>query len=593
MKKKALLGLVTVAGLTLTLAACGGNSSKGTSSSSDSATADTGDFKLKTTNTKEAIKDGTLEIGVVSDTAFTGIFSDAFKDLDLDTTFFSPANEGLFNTDKDLKMTDGAAKIKFDEDAKTVTITMTDGVKWSDGKDVNADDLEFPYLVIGNKDYTGVRYDSSMKNIVGMEDYHDGKADTISGIKKVNDKEIQITYKEMTPSMLQNASSGVLGYAMPKHTFDGIAIKDMASSDPVRKNPVTFGPYVISKITAGESVEFTPNKYYYGGTPKLSKIVMKTVPTSSATASMKSKEFDIYEGMPSSEYTSWKDLSGYELLGQQNTAYNYIGFKLGKWDSEKGVNVYDSSSKMADKSLRQAIGYAIDNEAIAQKLYNGLQTRANSLIVPAFGTKHDKDLKGYTQDVKKAKKLLDDAGYKDTDGDGYREDKNGKKLEINFAFRDGGTTAKSLAEYYIQAWKEVGLDVKLATGRLIEVNSFYDKLQNDDPSIDMYQAGWSTGYDPDQSGLYGEDAQFNFTRFVSDENTKLIKKMSSKDAFDDEKAAKIYKEWQEYANDQAFVIPTTYSFDVTPVSDRVTGYDISRDLDHNVFAEVGVTSENR
>ncbi len=63
MKKKALLGLVTVAGLTLTLAACGGNSSKGTSSSSDSATADTGDFKLKTTNTKEAIKDGTLEIG--------------------------------------------------------------------------------------------------------------------------------------------------------------------------------------------------------------------------------------------------------------------------------------------------------------------------------------------------------------------------------------------------------------------------------------------------------------------------------------------------------------------------------------------------
>ncbi len=109
----------------------------------------------------------------------------------------------------------------------------------------------------------------------------------------------------------------------------------------------------------------------------------------------------------------------------------------------------------------------------------------------------------------------------------------------------------------------------------------------------MYQAGWSTGYDPDQSGLYGEDAQFNFTRFVSDENTKLIKEMSSKDAFDDEKAAKIYKEWQEYANDQAFVIPTTYSFDVTPVSDRVTGYDISRDLDHNVFAEVGVTSENR
>ena len=592
MKKKALLGLVTVAGLTLTLAACGGNSSKGTSSSSDSATADTGDFKLKTSNTKEAVKGGTLEIAEVSDTAFTGIFNDAFSEMALDSTFFGPANESLFTYDKDLKIKDGAAKVKFDEAAKSVTITLRDDLKWSDGKDVTADDLVFPYEVIGDKDYTGVRYDSSMKNIIGMEDYHDGKADSISGIKKDNDKQITISYKEFTPSILQGGG-GVWSSAMPKHAFEGIAVKDMPASDPVRKNPITFGPYVVSKITAGESVEFTPNKYYYGGTPKLSKIIMKTLPTSSATASMKSKEFDIYDGMPNSEYTSWKDLGGYELLGQQDTAYNYIGFKLGKWDDTKGVNVTDSNAKMADKSLRQAIGYAIDNEAIAQKLYNGLQTRANSLIVPAFGTKYDKDLKGYTQDVKKAKKLLDDAGYKDTDGDGYREDKNGKKLEINFAFRDGGTTAKSLAEYYIQAWKEVGLDVKLATGRLIEVNSFYDKIQNDDPSIDMYQAGWSTGFDPDQSGLYGEDAKFNFTRFVSDENTKLIKEMQSKDAFDDAKAAKIYKNWQEYANEESFVIPTTYTFVVTPVSDRVTGYDISRDLDYNVYAKIGVTSDKR
>ena len=592
MKKKALLGLVTVAGLTLTLAACGGNSSKGTSSSSDSATADTGDFKLKTSNTKEAVKGGTLEIAEVSDTAFTGIFNDAFSEMALDSTFFGPANESLFTYDKDLKIKDGAAKVKFDEAAKSVTITLRDDLKWSDGKDVTADDLVFPYEVIGDKDYTGVRYDSSMKNIIGMEDYHDGKADSISGIKKDNDKQITISYKEFTPSILQGGG-GVWSSAMPKHAFEGIAVKDMPASDPVRKNPITFGPYVVNKITAGESVEFTPNKYYYGGTPKLSKIIMKTLPTSSATASMKSKEFDIYDGMPNSEYTSWKDLGGYELLGQQDTAYNYIGFKLGKWDDTKGVNVTDSNAKMADKSLRQAIGYAIDNEAIAQKLYNGLQTRANSLIVPAFGTKYDKDLKGYTQDVKKAKKLLDDAGYKDTDGDGYREDKNGKKLEINFAFRDGGTTAKSLAEYYIQAWKEVGLDVKLATGRLIEVNSFYDKIQNDDPSIDMYQAGWSTGFDPDQSGLYGEDAKFNFTRFVSDENTKLIKEMQSKDAFDDAKAAKIYKNWQEYANEEAFVIPTTYTFVVTPVSDRVTGYDISRDLDYNVYAKIGVTSDKR
>ena len=72
-------------------------------------------------------------------------------------------------------------------------------MKWSDGKDVTADDVIFSYEVIGHKDYTGIRYDDNFTNIVGMEDYHDGKSPTISGIEKVNDKEVKITYKRSSP----------------------------------------------------------------------------------------------------------------------------------------------------------------------------------------------------------------------------------------------------------------------------------------------------------------------------------------------------------------------------------------------------------
>ena len=80
---------------------------------------------------------------------------------------------------------------------------------------------------------------------------------------------------------------------------------------------------------------------------------------------------------------------------------------------------------------------------------------------------HDADLKGFTQDIDKANKLLDDAGYKDVDGDGIREDKDGNKLTINFASMSGGETAQPLADYYVQQWKEIGLDVQYTTGRLI------------------------------------------------------------------------------------------------------------------------------
>ena len=89
---------------------------------------------------------------------------------------------------------------------------------------------------------------------------------------------------------------------------------------------------------------------------------------------------------------------------------------------------YNPDSKMADKSLRQAMGYALDNNAVGERFYAGLRSNATSLIPPVFQSYHDDEMKGFTQDLDKAKKLLDDAGYKDVDDDGLREDKDGNKL---------------------------------------------------------------------------------------------------------------------------------------------------------------------
>ncbi len=131
---------------------------------------------------------------------------------------------------------------------------------------------------------------------------------------------------------------------------------------------------------------------------------------------------------------------------------------------------------MADKSLRQAMGYALDNDAVGSRFYNGLRTNATTLIPPVFGTLHNTEVEGYTLNIDKANQLLDDAGYKDVDGDGMREDKNGEKLTINFASMSGGETAQPLADYYIQQWNEIGLDIH-NTGRLIDFQAFYDKLK--------------------------------------------------------------------------------------------------------------------
>ncbi|NKD28004.1 oligopeptide ABC transporter substrate-binding protein [Enterococcus casseliflavus] len=593
--KKNIFGMVTLLSV-LALAACGSNGGGTDSSGGGNAATETEDIStmpVEVSNDEEAIEGGTLDVAVVMDTQFQGLFVPEFYQDSYDSYFMEPSNETLFLYDSDFKIVDGgAANLELDEDNNTATITLRDNLKWSDGEDVTSDDVIFSYEVIGHKDYTGIRYDNNFTNIVGMEDYHDGKADTISGITKESDKVVKIQYKEVHPGMLQ-AGGGVYESALPKHAFEGIEVKDMESSDPVRKNPVVFGPYVMSNIVAGESVEYVPNEYYYGGAPKMDKLSFKAVPSASIVEGLNAKQYDVVYSMPTDTYPTYKDVDGYQILGRPEQAYTYLGFKLGTWNEEENKVNYNPESKMADKALRQAMGYAIDNDAVGSRFYNGLRSNATTLIPPVFGTLHNTEVEGYTLNIDKANQLLDDAGYKDVDGDGMREDKNGEKLTINFASMSGGETAQPLSDYYIQQWNEIGLDVQYTTGRLIDFQAFYDKLKNDDPEIDVFQAAWGTGSDPSPSGLYGPNAAFNYTRFESEENTKLLDAIDSKDSFDDAKRKEAFDAWQEYAANEAFVIPTLYRNQVMPVSNRVKDFSWAYDIDHNRWATVSVTAESR
>ncbi|MDR0921925.1 MAG: oligopeptide ABC transporter substrate-binding protein [Lactobacillales bacterium] len=588
MKSKRILGLIGLATISVVaLAACGSNNAGKKNSGTE--TEDASKFPLTTADKSKAKQGGTLNVAVVMDTQFQGMFEwEMYQDA-YDASFMAISHEGLFKTDETFKIVDGgAADLKLDKEKKTATVTLKDNVKWNDGETVNSDDLLYPYLIIGAKDSPSTRYDDNFSNIVGMDDYHSGKAKEISGITKDNDKQITIQFNEVDPGMLQ-AGGAIWGYAAPYHQLKDIPIADLASSDAVRKNPLSFGPYYMNSIVKGESVEYLPNKYYHGSKPKLDKIIAKGVPSDSIVEAMKAKKYDLVQSMPTDTYDTYKDTEGYSMLGGWDTAYSYLGFKLGKFDKEAEKNVTDKNAKMANKSLRQAMAYALDWDSIGNKFYSGLRTRANSAIIPAFGDLHasDSEVPGYKLDLDKAKKLLDDAGYKDTDKDGFREDPKGNKLEINFASMAGGDTAQPIADYEIQQWKKIGLNVKLTTGRLIDFQAFYDKIQNDDPSVDVYAAAWGTGTDPSPTSIYGPNTAWNYTRFVSDENTKLLKNIDSNKSFDDKYRKEAFNAWQKYASEEAFFVPTQFRYAVVPVSDKVVGYSIANDV-YTPYANIGL-----
>ena len=552
----------------LTLVACGKNSN-----TANNQNAKTASKFPQAVPVKEAKQGGTLKYAIKTDTPFTGIFSDELSTTAIDSSVAEPGEESLFDTDDSYKITNkGPATMKLDRNAKTITITVKKGVKWSDGKQVTAKDLEYPYEILANKKTKAQRYSSQLEEIEGVKEYHQGKSKTISGIEMPdgdNGRTVVLHFKEMKPGMLYSGNGYFWESAAPYHYLKNIPFEKLQSSDQIRKKPLYFGPYKVEKIVRGQSVTWVPNKYYWRGKPKLDKIVSQVISQNSISQGIKSRKFDVAE-VVNDQWNEVKDTKGVNFVAQIPLAYHYIGFKVGKWDAKQDKNVMNPNAKMNNKALRQAMGYAVNVDSVDQHYTSGLSFRIPTLIPAQFGDYFDKDAKGYNYNLKKANQLLDKAGYKKKGK--WRVQPNGKPLTINFMAMTGSSAQEPTVQNYIQQWQKIGLNVKLLGGRLTEFNSFYDKIQNDDPQVDVYMAGWSLASEPSPASMYGESSPMNYSRFATSKNNKLLNEIDSQKSFNHSYRVEKFHQWQEYMNDQAYVLPLDNSYKVIAVNNKLTGY---------------------
>ena len=566
-KIKVLGSLGVVSAAALSLAACGNKSTM-----SNEETKTVSKFPVQTP-IKTAKKGGTIKVAEVVDTPFTGIFNEELQMNQPDADVSSPGQESLFDTDDQYKINDkGAATLRLDRKAKTVTITLKKGVKWSDGKQVTAKDVEFAYEIIANKATKSQRYASQFNIINGMKEYHEGKAKTISGIEMPDGpqgRKVILHCKELKPGMYYSGNGYIWENAAPYHYLKNIPFDKLESSDRLRKDPLFFGPYKVKNIVRGQSVTWIHNKYYWRGQPKLDKIIYQVVSPNSASQAIKNHKFDIIR-VTNSQWKQVKDTKDVTFVAKIPLYYSYLSFKVGKWDSKNSKNLMNPKAKMNNKSLRQAIAYAMNTDAVYKHYTDGLSFQIPTLIPAQFGDYFDKSVKGYNYDLKKANKILDKAGYKKKGK--WRVQPNGKPLTIHFMTMSGNSIQQPIMQNFIQQWHKIGLNVKLVGGRLTEFNSFYDKVQHDSPDVDMFMAAWGLSTEPSQEQMYSEGTMSNYSRFVTPENTRLIKEMDSQKSFNHKYRVEKFHEWQQYMFDEAYVVPLYNAYQIDAVNSKLTGY---------------------
>ena len=585
MKFKKVLALIS--GMLL-LASCGGINDGGAKDAKkevvDVSTVES-QYPSYVENEGNPVETSVLKVAVVSDSPFRGIFNGFLYSDSLDGSFMASTMNGAFPIDPDLKIIldsdETPIKVSVNPEEKTVTYKINPNFKWSNGEPVTTKDIVKTYEIMANQEYItsskSLRYNKNRKAIVGIEEYNEGKADKISGLEVIDDSTMKIHLKEMTPSVYWGGNF-VPEFVNAKQ-FEGIPMDKITESDALRKNPLSYGPYVIKEIVQGEKVIFEANPYYYKGEPKIKRLEMEILPPAQQVAAIKSGKYDIVLKVSPEIFPELEKLDNINILTKKAGSMNYIAFKLGKWDDEKNEVVTDPNSKMYDLNLRKAIAYAIDMDAVSKQFYHGLSTPAKSQLSPLFPSLHNPEINGFKQDVEKAKQLLDEAGFKDVDGDGIREGKDGKPVKYTLAMMSGGEIAEPLAQYYIQQWRAIGLDVELLDGRLLDSKNFYNRVNGDDPAIDFCIAGIGFGTDPQQLAIFGKNAKFNISRYISDPLEAALDATVSKEAMNEEYRVKAYKDYEKVFMEEIPAVPILNKLDILVVNKRIKKYDWRPNVD--------------
>ncbi len=426
---------------------------------------------------------------------------------------------GLLKYDKNLNLVgDLAENFSFSKDHLKIIFHLRKNVKWQDGYPFTADDVIFTYnLIMDPKTPTAYRSDYEY----------------VKTVKKLDNYSIEVIYKRPFAPALSSWTVSIL----PKHLLEG---KNLLNS-PLRTHPIGTGPFKFKKWEVGQKIELAANDTYFNGRPYLDGYIYRVIPDSATMfLELKAGKVDLMGLTPvqfkrQTETKFFKE--NYRKFCYPTFVYTYLGFNL-------------KNKLFKDKKIRQAIAYAIDKDEIINVVLLGLGVKATGPYRPDMWY-YNPNVKKYPYNPEKAKKLLEEAGWRDTDGDGIL-DKNGKIFEFTIMTNQGNLSRLKAAQIIQKRLGEVGIKVKI---RVIEwasfINEFIDKKR-----FEAVILGWSTGIDPDQYDIWHSSKtgpkELNFISFKNKEVDKLLEE--GRLTFDREKRKKIYFKFQEIlAEEQPYV----------------------------------------
>ncbi len=443
------------------------------------------------------------------------------------------------------------------DDHMSYTFELRDDVKFSDGVPLTGEDLIFTVKVIKNPFTDAQALRNYFMDVKSVELVDGNKYKVRFNMAKPYFRAVySLGDLEIIPKHLLDKDNMNNGFTWEEleeaqNTFDSKRFADMQkfadfiNAEEVSRDPkfvVGTGPYVLEKWITGQSITLLRNENYWNkeALPNYPKrIIFKTIKDqNAAVVAAKNKEIDHMEVIQPIDFVeNVKDPGQFNLEKALviEPSYNYLA-----WNN--------TSPLFNDKKVRLALGHAIDRHSIIDKIVFGMGTPIQSHIF--IKSKYlNTDLKEIDYNPARAKQLLEEAGWKDTDGDGIIDKViDGKKTDFKFTFvNNTNPKRKKVLLIVIEQLKQLGIEANMQE---YEWSVFLDKIKKH--QFDACFAGWQLTALPDDpfqiwhsSQSVGEGS--NYFSYNNPESDKLLE--ANRLEFDDQKRMEIIKKWQQIVYD--------------------------------------------
>jgi peptide/nickel transport system substrate-binding protein len=392
------------------------------------------------------------------------------------------------------------------EDHLEFTFTLRQDVRWHDGAPFSADDIVYSFQRIMDP-----KVDAPHLRVY----YQD-----IEKVEKITPHQVRFLFKK--PYFMALEFCGGMPI-VPKHIYKN---ELNFNRHPINRAPVGTGPYRFIRWNTGKDIVLSRNKKYWGDTPNIETIQFNIIAEDSVALQVLKKGGLDLAGLRPIQWvrqtSSKKFNKNFQKYKYYTPGYSFIGWNLRR-------------PFFKDKRVRVALTHLIDRQAILKELnFNLGKVTTGPFYIE--GKSYNTAIAPFPYDPQKAKTLLKEAGWKDTDQDGIL-DRDGKPFRFEFLIPSGRRFAEGLATILKEDLSKIGIIVEI---RKLEWALFIQKLN--DHTFDAVTLGWSFGFEQDPYQVWHSSQTEQGSNFVGFENKQVDTLIeNARVEFDSEKRSEMHQ----------------------------------------------------